>query len=224
MTTEIMTINQSITSMQIAEITGKRHADILRDIRDESEKLQKSNIGTERKFALSERTDPTGRKIPYYILSKEGVLQLAARYDAVTRAKLIELAMKAEQQISKYKVPKTFAEALRLAADLEEERQKLLPKAQAYDTFMDGSNLQTMNDVAKCLGYGRNRLFALLREKKIMRNNNTPYQEYIDRGYFEVKEKPITMGETTINYAQTYVTAKGVDYLRKVLNQVLVTV
>ena len=46
----------------------------------------------------------------------------------------------------------------------------------------------------------------------------------IDRGYFEVKEKPITMGETTINYAQTYVTAKGVDYLRKVLNQVLVTV
>jgi len=35
----------------------------------------------------------------------------------------------------------------------------------------------------------------------------------IDRGYFEVKEKPITMGETTINYAQTYVTAKGVDYL-----------
>lgn len=221
---ELISINQSITSMQIAEITGKRHADILRDIRDESEKLQKSNIGTERKFALSERTDPTGRKIPYYILSKEGVLQLAARYDAVTRAKLIELAMKAEQQISKYKVPKTFAEALRLAADLEEERQKLLPKAQAYDTFMDGSNLQTMNDVAKCLGYGRNRLFALLREKKIMRNNNTPYQEYIDRGYFEVKEKPITMGETTINYAQTYVTAKGVDYLRKVLNQVLVTV
>ncbi len=63
MTTEIMTINQSITSMQIAEITGKRHADILRDIRDESEKLQKSNIGTERKFELSERTDPTGRKI-----------------------------------------------------------------------------------------------------------------------------------------------------------------
>lgn len=221
---DLIAINQPITSMQIAEIIGKHHHHVMRDIKDEIEKLETAGVSTQTKFGLSERKDPTGRKIPYYILSKEGVLQLAARYDAVTRAKLIELAMKAEQQISKYKVPQTFAEALRLAADLEEERQKLLPKAAAYDTFMDGSNLQTMNDVAKCLGYGRNRLFALLREKKIMRNNNTPYQEYIDRGYFEVKEKPITMGETTINYAQTYVTAKGVDYLRKVLNQVLVTV
>jgi len=221
---QLIISNQSITSMQIAEITGKRHADIMRDIRDEMEKLNAGGISNERKFALVDYIDAKGEKRPCYQLSKEGVLQLAARYDAVTRAKLIELAMKAEQQISKYKVPQTFAEALRLAADLEEERQKLLPKAEAYDTFMDGSNLQTMNDVAKCLGIGRNKLFKFLRDKGIMRANNTPYQKYIDCGYFEVKEKPITMGETTINYAQTYVTAKGVDYLRKVLNQVLVTV
>jgi len=217
---QLIISNQSITSMQIAEITGKRHADIMRDIRDEMEKLNAGGISNERKFALVDYIDAKGEKRPCYQLSKEGVLQLAARYDAVTRAKLIELAMKAEQQISKYKVPQTFAEALRLAADLEEERQKLLPKAEAYDTFMDGSNLQTMNDVAKCLGIGRNKLFKFLRDKGIMRANNTPYQKYIDCGYFEVKEKPITMGETTINYAQTYVTAKGVDYLRKVLNQV----
>jgi len=102
---------------------------------------------------------------------------------------------------------------------LEEERQRLLPKAEAYDTFMDGSNLQTMNDVAKCLGIGRNKLFKFLREHKIMRANNTPYQEYIDRGYFEVKEKPIQMGDSVINYAQTYVAAKGVDYIRKLLDR-----
>ncbi|MEG6613726.1 phage antirepressor KilAC domain-containing protein [Pseudoclostridium thermosuccinogenes] len=114
-----------------------------------------------------------------------------------------------------------MSRALKLAErkimSLEEERQKLLPKAQAYDTFIDGSNLQTMNDVAKCLGIGRNKLFGLLREKKIIRSNNTPYQEYIDRGYFEVKEKPIKMGDASINYAQTYVTAKGVAYISKVI-------
>lgn len=114
-----------------------------------------------------------------------------------------------------------MSRALKLAEkrilSLEEERQKLLPKAEAYDTFMDGSNLQPMNDVAKCLGIGRNKLFALLREKKIIRSNNTPYQEYIDRGYFEVKEKPIKMGESVINYAQTFVTPKGVDYIARIV-------
>lgn len=116
-----------------------------------------------------------------------------------------------------------MSRALKLAdrriAMLEEERQKLLPKAEAYDAFMDGSNLQTMNDVAKCLGIGRNKLFKFLREHKIMRANNTPYQEYIDRGYFKVKEKPIQMGDSVINYAQTYVAARGVDYIRKLLDK-----
>ena len=116
-----------------------------------------------------------------------------------------------------------MSRALKLAdrriAMLEEERHKLLPKAEAYDAFMDGSNLQTMNDVAKCLGIGRNKLFKFLREHKIMRANNTPYQEYIDRGYFEVKEKPIQMGDSVINYAQTYVAARGVDYIRKLLDK-----
>ena len=62
-----------------------------------------------------------------------------------------------------------MSRALKLAErkiiSLEEERQMLLPKAQSYDQFMDGSNLQTMNDVAKCLGIGRNKLFALLKQK-----------------------------------------------------------
>lgn len=128
-----------------------------------------------------------------------------------------------------YMTPETIEKVLlnpdtiiQLATALKEERQRRLmlePKAMAFDTFMDGSNLQTMNDVAKCLGIGRNKLFKFLREHKIMRANNTPYQDYIDRGYFEVKEKPIQMGDSVINYAQTFVTAKGVDYLRKVLEK-----
>lgn len=128
-----------------------------------------------------------------------------------------------------YMTPETIEKVLlnpdtiiQLATALKEERQRRLalePKAEAYDTFMDGSNLQTMNDVAKCLGIGRNKLFKFLREHKIMRANNTPYQEYIDRGYFEVKEKPIKMGGTTINYVQSFVTPKGVDYIRKLLDK-----
>lgn len=203
-----------MTSMEIAEITGKLHHHIIRDIKDEIEKLEKSGVPTETKFGLSERKDSTGRIIPYYILTKEGVLQLAARYDAVVRAKLIDIAMKND----KPQIPQSFAEALRLAADLEEERQRLLPKAQQYDTFMSAENHQDMNKVAKVLGWGRNTLFKELRGRKILRKDNSPFQEYIDRGYFIAKEKPIAMGEQVINKVQTFVTAKGVDWLAKILN------
>ncbi|MCX8130909.1 MAG: Rha family transcriptional regulator [Clostridia bacterium] len=94
--TSIIPFNK-MTSMEIAEVTGKLHHHIIRDIKDEIEKLELAGISTETKFGLSERQDSTGRSIPYYELTKEGVLQLAARYDAVVRAKLIELAMRQDQ-------------------------------------------------------------------------------------------------------------------------------
>ena len=86
---QLTTVTQ-MTSLEVAEVTGKRHADIMRDIRDEIEKLESQGFSTERIFALSEYQDRTGRTLPMYVLTREGVLQLAARYDAVVRFKLIE--------------------------------------------------------------------------------------------------------------------------------------
>ena len=86
---QLTTVTQ-MTSLEVAEVTGKRHADIMRDIRDEIEKLESQGFSTERIFALSEYQDKTGRTLPMYVLTREGVLQLAARYDAVVRFKLIE--------------------------------------------------------------------------------------------------------------------------------------
>lgn len=114
-----------------------------------------------------------------------------------------------------------MSRALKLAdkkiAMLEEERQKLIPKAEAFDAFISGENYQDMNTVAKAIGWGRNRLFAELRNRRVLMRSNRPYQEYIDRGYFVVKEKPIQMGGQIINKVQTYVTAKGVEWLRRQL-------
>ena len=86
---QLTTVTQ-MTSLEVAEVTGKRHADIMRDIRDEIEKIESQGFSTERIFALSEYQDRTGRTLPMYVLTREGVLQLAARYDAVVRFKLIE--------------------------------------------------------------------------------------------------------------------------------------
>ena len=83
--------------MQIANVVGKLHHHVMRDIKDEIKKLESGGISSQSMFGLSERTDSTGRRIPYFTLTKEGVLQLAARYDAVSRARLIELAMKQDK-------------------------------------------------------------------------------------------------------------------------------
>jgi anti-repressor protein len=114
-----------------------------------------------------------------------------------------------------------MSEEDRAIAYFESRKQlkQLTPKAEMFDTFMQAENSQDMNTVAKVLGIGRNKLFAKLREEKILRHNNTPYQDYLDRGYFKVIEKTIEMGGKVIVKPQTYVTAKGVEYLANLLKK-----
>ena len=81
-----------------------------------------------------------------------------------------------------------------------------------------------MGHVAKVLGIrgiGRNKLFSILREKKVLDRNNIPYQSYVDRGYFRVLEQKYTVpsGEVKINI-KTMVFQKGVDFIRKVIKEV----
>ena len=102
---------------------------------------------------------------------------------------------------------------------LQDRVAALLPKAKAHDHFLAATNAQTMNVAAKSLGIGRNKLFEFLRARKLLMRNNVPYQEYLGRGYFEVIEKTIDMGTGIINKPQTFVTAKGIDYIGRMLKE-----
>ena len=214
-----LTMVTGTTSMQIAIVVGKQHHHVMRDIRDEIEKLESGGISSQSMFGLSERTDSTGRRIPYFTLTKEGVLQLAARYDAVIRAKLIELAMRQD----KPQLPQTFAEALRLAADLEEQRQKLLPKAQGYDYLMNASGAVTIGEAAKIIdikGIGPNKFFKLLVAEEIIfkrGNSYLPYSEY--KEHFIVKQNPISIGDTLKERSQLYLSMADLDWLAKFLTK-----
>ena len=106
-----------------------------------------------------------------------------------------------------------------------EKKVKLLePKAQFYDDVAGSKDSIEMGHVAKVLGIrrmGRNRLFSLLRDKKILDKNNIPYQQYVDLGYFRILEQKYTVpnGEIKINI-KTMVFQKGVDFiLRKIREQ-----
>lgn len=218
-----------MTSMQIAEITGKEHKNILRDIKDEVEKLENGGISSALKFELREREGITG-KIPYYILTKEGILQLAARYDAVIRAKLIELAMRQEP-----KPPMQIDSKLlfSIAAQLEEkEKQNALlaekikqdkPKVLFADAVSTAKTTILIGELAKLLKQngieiGEKRLFQWLRENNYLISRkgtdyNAPTQKSMKLELFTVKETTINHadGHITVNKT-TKVTGKGQQY------------
>ena len=118
---------ETMTSLEIAEITGKRHSDVLESVRNMEPAWEKI---AQRKFPLGSYKDADNQDRPCYILSKTECLYVAAKFNDEARAKLIlrweELETK---EVSVTKVPTTFAEALRLAADqaekLEEQERQL---------------------------------------------------------------------------------------------------
>lgn len=126
-----------------------------------------------------------------------------------------------------YQMPQTYAEALRALADKAEEAERLQienermkPKEEFFDAVTDSSDAIDMKDTANALhmGIGRNKLFEFLRNQKILTQNNRPYQQYIDRGYFRVIEQKYDKpyGETGVNI-KTVVYQSGVDFIRKKL-------
>ena len=114
---------------------------------------------------------------------------------------------------------KTIAKLTEKNTALVGQVEEMKPKAEFFDAVADSKDAIEIKDVANILNYpgiGRNKLFKLLREWKILTPHNRPYQEYVDRGYFRVieqhYEKPY--GEAGVNI-KTLVYQKGVDYIRK---------
>lgn len=68
----------AVTSLQVAEVFGKNHRDVLRDIRNVQSKC--SMEFNERNFALVEYADAKGEKRPMYLLSKDGLMMVTMGY------------------------------------------------------------------------------------------------------------------------------------------------
>ena len=107
-----------------------------------------------------------------------------------------------------------------------EEKNKILekqkPKVEFYDEVIDSTTVIGMKEVADILkvkGYGRNNLFKFLRENGILNRKNEPYRKYIEQGLFEIKESKYIVDNEVKIKPTTYVTQKGLDYIRKILNK-----
>ena len=77
---------QHMTSLEIAELTGKQHKHVMEAIR-KMEPAWAKVAGSN--FRLSEYKDSTGRKLPCYSLSKSECLFIATKFNDEARAKLV---------------------------------------------------------------------------------------------------------------------------------------
>lgn len=88
--TDLINAGQTMTSLQIAEVTGKKHCDVLRAIRNMEPSWEKI---TARKFAsrfkINELANGVKKETPYYELTKTECLYIATKFNDEARARLI---------------------------------------------------------------------------------------------------------------------------------------
>lgn len=168
---------------------------------------------------------PSGQKGFDYALTLSSAKEIAMLNggDKGKEARLYFIACekKLKEVTTKPKTRRELAEEnLNLIIEIEEKDAILLenaPKVEFFNQVVDSKTAISMNDAAKTLnlGIGRNTLFEFLRKEKVLMNNNTPYQKYIDVGYFRVVETKFQKrGDTCINL-KTLVLQKGLDFIIK---------
>ena len=223
---ETINAKEYMTSMEVAEITGKEHKHVMRDIRVLLEQgVHESNFGLT--FIIRTLPNNAQRKDPCYNITKKGCLILASGYNALLREKIIdrweELETKERQNVPA--LPQTYLEALKALVLSEEQKQVLAlenesmkPKADYFDTLVErGSNLN-LRDTAKMIGVSE-RFFIeyLLLNGYLYRDAKRklkPIAKYVGR-YFVLKEW--ARGENT--GSQTLVTVEGKDKFYQLINK-----
>ncbi|CRY25831.1 Uncharacterized phage-encoded protein [Yersinia enterocolitica] len=98
MNNNIINLNQvvSMTSLEIADLTGKRHDHVIRDVRK-----MVQDLDTAPKNGVSEENyvDPTGRQLPMYRLDRKHAFILVSGYSVHLRAKCYDHIQALEQQV-----------------------------------------------------------------------------------------------------------------------------
>jgi len=124
--------------------------------------------------------------------------------------------------VSPFKIPETLGDALRMAGELADQVHTkncqiadLTPRAAFADQVSSATNSLPVAEVAKIFGTGENRFFRWLRGQRFLMENNIPYQEYLDRGYFKVTEGTYRAAgsEEPRVYRKTLITGKGQIFL-----------
>jgi anti-repressor protein len=220
------------TSLLVAQKFGKRHDHVLRDI----ENLSCSESFRLHNFGETPYVHPqNGQTYRMYVMTKDGFTFLVMGYTGEQAGKFKEEYISAFNKMEEiikdggFYIPKTYGEALGLAAKQAEQiekQQHLLtlqaPKVAFADAVATSDRSVLVAELAKILkqngvDMGQNRLFVWLRKNGYLCSkgeyHNQPTQKAMDLGLFEIKKTIIAKPDgSTLSISTTKVTGKGIIY------------
>ena len=230
---QIAEVAQTMSSLQIAELTGKKHHHVVRDIR----RLLKQGVD-ETNFGLVDYIDTKGELRPCFNLTKKGCLILASGYNALLRESIINRWEELEtEKRTTHQVPQTFAQALLLAAKQQEqieEQQKQIaeqkqlvsaqgelieamkPKVSYCDVILQSKSTTNITTIAQDYGMCPAKFNKLLHELGIQHkvgNQWVLYRQYIDKGYVQSTTHTIENSSTGRCFTHTTWTQKGRQFI-----------
>lgn len=215
----------TMTTREIAELVSTTHDSVLKTVR----RLISEGIvsGNETPYIHPQN----GQMYPEFKLTFRDTMVVASGYDAPLRARIIDRWQELEDKQAKpYGLPRTMAEALRLAADqceqIEAQQLKIkhdAPKVELVDNFLATENGKTGSLVARELAkefvIGRNRLYDFLVEHGIFNAQLQPKQEQVEAGRFYMQPSTYKTTAGVLSSASVRFTAKGVFHVRALLQK-----
>jgi len=209
-------VNDAVTmsSREIAELVQSKHSDVKRS----AERLVAGGVLTAPLAQFD--FEHNGNVYQEYRFNKRDSLVVVARLSPEFTAAVVDRWQELEEGRN-ISVPRSLPEALRLAADLAEQKEQLTlqlaaaaPKVEFVDRYCSASGSLSFRQVAKLLKAKETEFRLFLIENDIMYRLGgalTPRHQHIDAGRFEVK----TGTSTTSNHAfsQARFTAKGVKWI-----------
>jgi len=202
----IVTQDLTMSSREIAELTGKQHSKVMRVINDLSSKgIAKSAI------LGAYRNSQNGQVYEEITLNKRDSLVLVARLSPEFTAAIVDRWQELEAQQSP-KLPQSFSEALQLAADQAKQLELAAPKVAFVDKCVERSTLLTASQVGQKHKLSAIKLNRFLDElggvyNKGVKRGRVFCQSFVDKGYGELKQTELghsqalftTLGEQWIN-------------------------
>jgi anti-repressor protein len=208
---------KSMSSLEVAKLTGKRHDNVIRDIEVILDELEIGRL----KF-LHTYLDGANRQSKCYNLNEELTLTLVAGYNIKMRSAIIKRWKELEanvpmslEDMTVFVLEGQKKKILELEQKIEDDRPITeFGKAisQSAGTCKVGDWVKAINDSGE-ISIGRNKAFDLLRRKGYLGKDNMPYQSKIDQGLFQVKESMVVSDTRTLQIFTPLLTGKGQMFL-----------
>lgn len=237
--------NLYLDSRDVAEMVGKRHDHLIRDINGyikTIEKIDIPKIGVNDFFIESSYKDSLNRTRLNYQITKKGCDMVANKMTGekgiiftatyVTKFEEMENELKALHQPS-YMIDDPIKRAERWIAEQKEKQQietknlmleqqlaEAEPKVTYYDKILSSPGTVTVTQIAKDYGLSAARLNKILHEERVQYKQSKQwflYSNYADKGYTKSETHIDGKGEPRMN---TKWTQKGRLFVHQLLNNI----